>query len=438
MISRRTLLRGAGGLALAMPLLQILPGRANAAPSFPKRFIVVFNPNGTLKERWSPQGTESNFTLPQITAPLERHKSRCVFFDGVDNQVADVGPGGPHNRGMATVLTGEIILEGPFADGDGQRAGWAGGISVDQFIAKELNAQTRFKSLELGVRAIENEPRARISYLGPDQPLPPENNPVNVWQRLFSPIDQDPEILRKTVVQRRSVIDLVLGDFQRLNRKLATEDRQKLSNHLDSVRDLERRLEISADGPMLCTRPGRPADLDVASEDNFERVARQQIDLMVLALACDLTRVASLEFSSAVNALRFTFMGLRDQDGHSLSHAGDQSTDLQDQWALMLTWYNEQVAYLLDSLAAVPEGEGTLLDNTLVLCCNELSRGNSHAHDSIPFILAGGAGGALRGGRHLVFAGESHNNLLLSTCHLMGVEAERFGNPDFNTRPLPI
>ena len=178
--------------------------------------------------------------------------------------------------------------------------------------------------------------------------------------------------------------------------------------------------------------------MDPASEDDFERIARLQIDMAVMALACDLTRVVSLEFSSALNALRFTFMGMREQDGHSLSHAGDFSTDLQDQWARMLTWYTDQFAYLLDQLKAVPEGDGTLLDTTLVLWCSELSRGNTHAHGDMPFILAGGAGGALQGGRHLVYDHEPHNNLLLAVAQMMGVEANTFGHPDFCTRPLPL
>lgn len=444
MISRRTFLRGAAGATVALPLLQVLPrGTAKAASNYPKRLIIFFNPNGTLKERWSPSGTETDFTLSEILAPLERHKQDCVITDGIDMVVADLGPGGPHNRGMASMLTGEIILEGPFADGDGRLAGWAGGISIDQFVARELGAQTRFTTLELGVRAMENEPRARMSYLGPDQPVPPENDPVNVWRRLFAPMGEDPEVMRKLLVQRRSVLDVVRQDFVRLNRKLAPDDRHKLGQHFEAVRDLERRLGLSAAGgglppPGVCARPGEPPVMDPAAEDNYAALARMQMDMLVMALACDLTRVVSLEFSSALNALRFTFMGMHDQDGHSLSHAGDASTDLQDQWARMLTWYTEQFAYLLDALKAVPEGEGTLLDNCLVLWCNELSRGNTHAHDDMPFILAGRAGGALRTGRHLVYDHEPHNNLLLAVAQMMGVEANTFGHPEHCTRPLPL
>jgi len=444
MISRRRFLMGLGGLTVAVPLLQVVPGRrARAAETFPKRLIIFFNPNGTLKERWSPSGTETEFALPEILRPLERHKRRLVITDGIDMPVSEEGPGGPHNRGMASLLTGEIIREGPFPDGDGRLAGWAGGISIDQLVARELGGQTRFTTLELGVRALDNEPRARISYLGPDQPVPPENDPHNVWQRLFAPMDADPEIMRKLLVARRSVLDVVRGDFARLNRKLAPEDRHKLGQHFEAVRDLERRLGLSMPGGGgssggICHRPEVPPEMDVGAESEFERIASLQMDLAVMSLACDLTRVVSIAFSTALNALRFTFMGMNDQDGHSLSHAGDGSLELQDQWARMLTWYTDQFAGLLDRLEAIPEGEGTLLDNCLVLWCNELSRGNTHSHDDMPFILAGGAGGALRTGRHLVYDREPHNNLLLAVAQLMGVETNSFGHPEFCTRSLPL
>jgi hypothetical protein len=275
--------------------------------------------------------------------------------------------------------------------------------------------------------------------------VPPENDPHNVWQRLFAPMDADPEVMRKLLVARRSVLDVVRGDFARLNRKLAPEDRHKLGQHFEAVRDLERRLGLSVPGGGgggtsggVCLRPEIPPEMDVGAESEFERIASLQMDLAVMSLACDLTRVVSIAFSTALNALRFTFMGMHDQDGHSLSHAGDASLELQDQWARMLTWYTDQFAGLLDRLEAIPEGEGTLLDNCLVLWCNELSRGNTHSHDDMPFILAGGAGGALRTGRHLVYDREPHNNLLLAVAQLMGVEANSFGHPEFCTRPLPL
>lgn len=441
-LTRRNVLRGLGGVALGLPLLQVLPRAARAEGQFPKRFVVFFNPNGTLKEFWSPQGgTETDFVLPSLLAPLDRHKRDLVIFDGVDMAVADTGPGGPHNRGMATVLTGEIILPGDFPDGDGQTAGWAGGPSIDQFLADRLAPPTRFRTLELGVRVIDNEPRGRISYRGADQPVPPENQPLNVFTRLFSNMDADPEVLRKLLVQRRSVLDVVRQDFTRLERKLAPEDRRKLEQHAESVRQLERSLSagVGTPGGARCLSPTRPPEFDVTAEDDFATMANHQMELLAMALACDLTRISTLAFSSALNALRFTFMGIRDQDGHSLSHAGDFSAELQQQWARMNVWYAEQLAHFIDLLKAVPEGDGTLFDNTVILWCNELSRGNTHSHSDMPFVLAGGAGGAIRTGRHLVFQNEPHNNLLLGLCHAMGLDdLASFGNRDFCTRPISL
>ena len=176
--------------------------------------------------------------------------------------------------------------------------------------------------------------------------------------------------------------------------------------------------------------------MDVMGEGEFRDLLRSQTDIMVNAMACDMTRIGTIQCSSAVNALRFTFMGLNDHEGHSLSHSGDSNMALQDQWDQMLIWYSEQMNYLLERLASIPEGDGTMLDNTLIFSVNEISRGNTHSHAAMPFFLAGGAGGRLRTGRFLEYQGTPHNNLLLAILHLMGVEDESFGDPRFCEGPL--
>ena len=171
--------------------------------------------------------------------------------------------------------------------------------------------------------------------------------------------------------------------------------------------------------------------MDVMGEAEFRALLRAQVDVMVNAFACDVTRIGSIQCSSAVNALRFTFMGLNDNEGHSLSHSGDSNELLQGQWDQMLTWYSEQQAYLLERLASVSEGAGTLLDNTLLLFVNEISRGNTHSHEDMPFILAGGAGGALNAGRYLRYDNENHLRLLQSVLELMDVDSSDFGLREF-------
>jgi hypothetical protein len=433
-------LRGAGA-SLALPLLQ-LPGRARAqeGSDFPTRLIVVYQPNGTKKELWSPAegATETVFEMGPLLAPLARHQANMVYIDGVDMTAAGEGPGGPHQRGMATVLSGAVISHGDFVGGDGRRAGWGGGISVDQYLAQRLQPGTALSSLELGVRVKEAIPRGRIVYRGSDQPVPPENDPVAAYGRLFGTtgVLGGPNEMERRLVRRRSILDAVKGDFAALSQVVASIDRLKLEQHADALRDLERRLGVIADRPDHCM-PAAPASMEVMGEAEYRDLLRAQIDVMVNAMACDLTRIGSIQCSTSVNALRFTFMDLADHEGHSLSHSGDGNENLQDQWERMLVWYSEQQAYLLDQLASVPEGEGTLLDNTVVLFVNEISRGNTHSHVDMPFMLAGKASGALRTGRYLKYNGAHHNDLLTSVVHLFGLEDPTFGDRRFCNGPLP-
>ncbi len=437
-LTRRTFLRRAGQAALALPLLQLPRGvGAQGSQDHPRRLIVFYQPNGTKKELWSPRGgSEKNFEMGPLLRPLDTFRERLVLFDGVDLAVAGEGPGGPHQRGMASLLTGEIITEGDFVGGDGRRAGWAGGPSLDQVLARELRPGTTFDTLELGVRCKEAVPRGRLIYRDREQPVPPIDDPLVAYERLFARTQTpgDPEATARLLHKRRSVLDAVAGDFDALYRRVTAEDRAKLEQHATSLRNLEQRLEAIA-STSAC-QPDAPLDVgDPMAEAYFEQIAKAQIDLMVSAMACDLTRFGSLQCSTSVNALRFTFDGLDRFQGHSLSHAGDGNASMQPHWDHHLLWYSGLLAYLLAALRAVPEGDGTLLDNTLVLAVNELSRGNTHSHADMPFILAGGAGGLLTG-RHLTYDGASHNDLLVSVMNLLGLETQSFGHPDFCTGPL--
>lgn len=269
-------------------------------------------------------------------------------------------------------------------------------------------------------------------------PLPPENNPAQVYTRLFSGA-QEPEILaRRRLRRRQSALDSALEDFRLLEAKLDSRDRAKLQQHAQSLRELERRLAISgSQGGGVCQVNEPPLISEVMSESSFDAIARQQIDLLVSALACDQTRVGSLQCSTAVNACRFSFLEPSvSHEGHSLSHAGDSNEGMQPEWERTLTWYAELFAYLLAQLDAIPEGDGTLLDNTVVLWGNEISRGNTHDLTDIPFLMAGGAGGTLRTGQYLRYPGIAHNQLLLSIIQAFGIEAEIFGAEHLNNGVL--
>jgi hypothetical protein len=434
-LSRRTVLRGAGGVAIALPFLEAMrPARALAAatPPPPKRFLVFFSPNGTIPNAWRPTGSETSFTLPTILAPLEPHKGDIIVIQGVDQQG---GGGDGHQNGMGGMLTGTTMNPGPFKGGDGSTAGWAAGISVDQRIANEIGKTTKFKSLELGVQCGGADNWGRMSYAGSDQPIPPEVSPYAAFTRIFADLNADPQGLAKLQAQRKTILDSVMGQFTTVKSKLGAEDGRKLDAHLTAVHDIEMRLGTGAAGTS-CIKPTPGATIDVRANDNFPAVGKLQMDLLVMALACDLTRVGSIQWNRSVGGARFTWLDIA-EGHHALSHEGDSNLDAVDKLTRINKWYAEQFAYLIGKLKAIPDGTGTLLDNTVVLWCNELGKGNSHTRNDAPYVLAGRAGGALQTGRFLSYTGTTpHNNLLVSLINAMGIPATTFGKPEWCTGPL--
>ncbi|MDB4969454.1 MAG: hypothetical protein JWN44_5143 [Myxococcales bacterium] len=443
-ISRRTFLKGAAGAAVALPLLDIMSRRGGAAtPAFPKRFLVWFQPDGSIHENWAPTGSGTNFTLSRILAPLAAYQSSLVVVDGVKNKVGDYGeiPGDDHQKGMGTMLTGVHLLPGSQAGGCDTcpAAGLASGMSVDQAIANQISANNKFKSLELGIQAGSSGAWAYSNYSAANTPLPPDNNPHSVFARVFTDLGVDSAALARLRAERKSVLDAVSESYQSLSAKLGPDDKQKIDSHFTTIRDLEARLTVpGATVGDSCSKPGDPGKLDFMANDNFPTVAKLQMDLMVMALACDLTRVGTLQFENSVGDVRFSWLGLT-RGHHDMSHDGDTVANTIEDLTKINIWYSQQLAYLLGKLKAIPEGNGTMLDNTLVFCVNELSRGNAHSHNDMPYVLAGGAGGALQMGRYLKFTGDlPHNNLLVSLMNVMGVGAKTFGDPAFCTGPLAL
>jgi len=422
--SRRAFLGGIGGAAALAPFVPLLESEAGVA-EFPKRLIVLFSANGTLHENWVPQGGESDFTLSTILAPLEPYRSSLVVLDGLE--VIRQGLGDGHQMGMGSLWTGSQLLAGEFMGGDGGSAGYAGHASVDQVVANAIGTETPYKSLEFGVQTGGANVWTRMSYADSNQPLPPEDNPQAMFDRIFGDLDVDPAGIEKLKAERRSVIDLVKGDLESLQSRYGGGDRIKVEKHLDAIRAVETRNEAAVP---VCDEPQLDLSMDPFANDNFPVVVQRQIDLMVMAMACDLTRVASLQCSASVSGTLFSWLG-QSTGHHDLSHLGDDDPTMIDQITGVNIWYAEQVKYLLDALAAVPEGEGTLLDNTLVVWGNELSRGNSHGNRPVPFVLAGGAGGAMQGGRYLAYDQTPHNRMLVSICQMMGMtDLDTFGDND--------
>lgn len=445
--NRRAFLRGAGGVAVALPFLASLwPRRARAEEGlFPKRFIVMFSPNGTVPGEWQPRGGERDFTFGPILAPLTPFRDELLVLKGINMTSAHYGPGDGHQTGMGHMLTARELLEGDLFEGGGGsgRVGWAGGISVDQQIANAVGTTTKLKSLELGVQVHGATVWSRMSYLGPNQPIPPENDPRQVFQRLFADIGVSPAELVKQQKRRKSILDLVSGEYAALAPKLDSFDKQKLLAHLDAIREVEKRLTVDFHGASeQCIVPAAPevgavADFHMQPE-NYEAVGRAQTDLLVAALACDLTRVGSIQWSHSVSQRVFTELG-HGQAHHDLSHEPDSNADAQQRLVEINAFYARQLAYLLGKLQAVKEGDETLLDHTCVIWVNELGKGNSHSRDEVPYVLAGKCGGYFDTGRYLQFTFTSHNDLLLTLCHAMGLSSmTSFGDERFSSGPLSV
>lgn len=449
LLKRRTLLRGLGGLAIGLPLLDVmrgLPARAGGVEP-PKRFIVMYTPNGTIPKNFWPTGvnSETDFTLSPILAPLANHKDDLLIIGGVDMVSAlaanneGASPGDAHQKGTGQCLTATALLPGNFIGGGGNLAGWAGGISVDQQIAHHIGQDAPYTSLELGVAVQAANVSGRISYRGPGQPLPPENSPYVAYQRLFGDSLGEPLEVEQRLARRSSVLDVVADDYQKLQARLGGEDREKLHNHLlsiDAIRDRLAKTQVEFAGACQPLQFG-PA-LDVNKIENMPVIGALQMDLLAMALACDITRVVTLMWTHSTSSAVLSFVDPAIKEGHhALAHKGDEDTIKVQHNTLINTWYASQLASLIDRLKAIPEGDGTVFDNTVILWTNEQSRGNNHDRRDMPYVLAGSAGGFFNTGRYVQFPSETaHNHLLISLLHSMGVDTDTFGDASYGTGPL--
>ncbi len=429
MISRRNLLRGAGGVVVALPFLE---AHAQALPR--KRFIALYHPNGVHTPRWFPTPglTESDFTLGPIHAPLEPWRARCLFTGGLDMSVAVSGPGEQHQRGVGAFLTGAKLDTGTFTGNDGSTAGYALGPSIDQTLVGLIGQGTPIPSLQLGVRALLPNVSGVVSYRDANQPLLPQNNPRLTFRTLFGETQPPPDEQARLRTRRRSVLDAVKGQLGSLMKTVGQADRHRLDAHLTLVRELENR--VTALPMSTCEAPSDPGLMDFEREARFGEVAQLQLELLTLALRCDLTRVATLMFSDAQNHTSLPHLDIHG-DVHNLTHLSDGDPN-RLQVATRDTWQAGVLAQLLASLDTIDDAAGgTALDHTLILWGSDVSRGNTHAHDDMPFILAGGGAG-FRMGRSVRWNGRFHNDLLLSIVNAFGGDLPTFGAPGFCDGPL--
>jgi len=453
-LSRRKLLGGLGALTVAVtsPIWKaatVFGQDANTKVA--KRFIGLFSANGTVaKSFFQPGvGSETPLALMPILAGLEPHKDKLMVLNGVhmystveDELGATNGlegenfapnkPGGPHMKGPGAMLTGGSLLAGSFT-GSGGPAGWADRQSVDQYIAGRIGKTTQFPSLEFGVRIEGQEPLRVISYRGANQPNTAVDDPFQMYARIFANANLSDAELKKLLAERQSVLDFLKDDIARLQGRVSSEDKAKLEAHLGGIRSIEQGLQNSANA---CKPPTMPAKYDAHAMDKFPDAAKLQMDLMLLAQTCGMTKVSTFMFANADSWQYYPWIGVNEEH-HELSHAGDNDTVTTEKLVKINQWHTEQVKYMLDALAAVQEPDGSsMLDSSLILWGNELGAGNTHTYKNIPWVLAGG-GGYLKMGRQMNYKDQPHNNLLVSVCNAMGFEdVTTFGIPGVCTGPL--
>ncbi len=427
-LTRRTLLQSAAAATL-FPWTKALGAGGPA-----KKLLLFYTPHGTVWSQWRPTGTETNFTLSPILAPLQAHKGRLLILDG-----ASVPYGTsyyvPHIYTMPALWTGSPIdtqsslFNHP--GHPGQSFGWGTGVSVDQHIATELAVTTPFKTLELGVSCGSLRPANRMIYRAPGQVKNPLDSPQGAFDSVFgisAPVpDASAEVKRKK--RRTSVLDTVLADMQSRQAVLSSQDRARLDAHATAVRELELRLQAEAPA---CAKPAAPTGV------NAETAIDRQLELAAAALGCGLTRIVSMQVRIADNdASLYPWVGLDTLGHHEWSH--DNSAAAPNTLAKVYTWYAQRFAHLLDRLAATPDAAGgSVLDNTIVIWGSEIGVGRSHDANNVPFILAGGAQSGLRGGRYVKVTNTTNHRLLVTACHAMGLTSvQKYGSLDSGSGPLP-
>lgn len=427
--SRRTFLRGFG-TALTLPWLESL---AWAAPGPPRRIAFLFIPNGVHIPDWTPRDVGKDYLLPPLLQPLLPYKSDLSVLTGLThNNARALGDGpGDHARSAACFLTGAHPVK---TAGSDIRVGQ----SIDQVIAGHIGNRTRFASLELGCEPAMQAGNcdsgyscaysSNIAWKTPTMPLAKEIHPRLVFERLFE-IGSPGETLEaraQRLKARKSILDYVQTDSARLRKKLAKTDRRKLDEYFAGVREIEKRIEkiekAAADPAKLA---GFKPPVHIPRD--YREHLKLMSDLLVLAFKLDLTRVATFMLANEGSNRTFPFLGVP-EGHHHLSHHGGDGHKI-GQIKKINHFQSEQFAYFLKQMKATKEGDGTLLDHSLVVYGSAISDGNRHNHDDLPILIAGGGAGTLKPGRHVRFRRETPLcNLYVSLLERMNVPAKTFGD----------
>jgi len=412
--SRRALL---GGLGAAGAFALLPRSQAVAQASTPKRFIVVHVPEGMWSDAERPAVGAAS--LGPIFGPLDPFRARLTALDGLELRSRDNGPGGDgHHRGVPHMLTCTEMAD----DAN------AGGPSIDQKIASLIGSDTKFRSLQFAVRIVYGDTNAALIWGAARERLPAMQDPWEAYQRIFGDFTPT-EPTTPRIDLRRSALDHAVSEIAALSPKLAASDRERLESYHTSLRDIERRLD-SIPSPGTCVQPVLGNEMDARAESLYPDMGKLQMDLMVAALRCDVTRVASLQWGNSNDQCSYPWLGVNTL-GHDLAHS-----DASDKKQTVYNWYAKQFAYLLGELDAVQEGAGTMLDNTVVLWASEFGDSNGHKGEDLLWLLMGNAGGYLKQGQVLQLNNRSVSDLHATIGNAFGVPDRTFGNPAYSDGPI--
>ncbi|MBI1785250.1 DUF1552 domain-containing protein [Candidatus Sumerlaeota bacterium] len=437
-IPRRTFLRGLGA-SIALPALDAMippSAAAVAAPKPPVRMACLYFPNGVWPENWIPKEAGENYTLPFSLEPLAPAKDRVLVISGLDKAASRQGDG--HYAKTANFLTGTPITKTVGKDIS------AGGISMDQLIAGKIGHLTPLPSLELGIDPVISGIDGNVGYTrlygsyiswrSPTTPVAKEINPRFVYERLFGSAQTvgDAKARDRRRVERRSLLDAALDQARDLRRNLGRDDQIKMDEYLDSLRAVEKRIDFSSRPDPRDWKPeSAPARMEAPAEKlpkDYREHVKLMLDLMVLAFQTDSTRVSTFMFANAVSGRSFSFLEGVEGGHHDLSHHGKDEKKIEG-YSKINRWHVEQYVYLLDRLGSIREGEGTLLDHSMILMGSGLSDGDRHDPNNLPILLGGRGGGAIRSGRHLANPKNTPLcNLYLSMLECMGTSVDSFGD----------
>jgi hypothetical protein len=413
-IARRTVLRGIGA-TVALPLLDSMIPATTAwadtpAGKTPKRFAFIGFPHGAIMDRWSPAETGSSFTISPILQPLEPFRKHVTIVSGLRNKPAETNE--PH----AYIEQGWLTCVKPFDFG---KAGVDSGVSADQIAVRYVGQDTRLPSLELTT----SQGSARLAWRTPTQSLPQEGNPRSIFQKLFGQGDTDKE-RAQILAETGSILDRVQGQAKRLQASLGVQDRVVVSDYLDSVREIERRVQMAekADNTELVI-----PDAPIGTPNDITEYFKLMFDLMALAFQADITRVITLSMDREASMRTYTNLGIA-EGFHPLSHHGNNPQKM-DKLVEIQKYHTQVFAGFIKKIEAAKEANGTVLDHSTILFGSDMSNSDRHNNDPLPSVVLGHAGGKIKGGQHIKYPQDSpHADLLLTLLQRNDIPIKSIGD----------